>query len=128
MDPFSLATGIGGLISLTIDIYDLTKNYVGDVTSASKDIADLQLKLRALEEALRQFKDFLESDQAENMEFATDSGLELVRKFCQTSLEGVKKKLKSKKFNPATNTGASNPPATTSCDQQKISWHQRLTW
>lgn len=87
IDPFSLATGIAGVLSLSIENTRITKEYLGSVKSAPKEVQDLLLKSSALGDVLEQPVEFLRSDAAQQIAFQLDSGLHLVLKNCERRLE-----------------------------------------
>ncbi len=94
MDPFKLATDIAGLISLAKDVFYAVQPYISGVMSAEDDMSQLQLRIRALGEVLGQFKDLLESEDADELSFAPGSARGMVRRDYQRKLTGIYKRLK----------------------------------
>ena len=62
-EPFSLATGIAGLISLGLEVTKITRQYVQGVGNAAKDVDELLTELSALVAVLRQLAGFLQNDR-----------------------------------------------------------------
>lgn len=95
VDPFTLATGVAGILSLSIQLAKATKNYVDGIKSAPREVEELLLKTNALSEVLEKLVVFLRSDHVERIAFQPDSGLSSVLKHCEKRLECLCKKLKS---------------------------------
>jgi hypothetical protein len=94
MDPFTLATGIAGILSLCIQITDITKEYVSSATHAQKEAEDLARQTEALSEVLKKLVEFLRSAAVNDISFEPNSGLNLALGCCQMQLESLYKKLK----------------------------------
>jgi hypothetical protein len=94
MEPFTLATGIVGILSLCIQITDITKEYVSSATQAHKEAEDLARQTEALSDVLKKLVEFLRSDAVKDISFEPNSGLNLALGCCQTQLESLYKKLK----------------------------------
>jgi hypothetical protein len=94
MDPFTLATGVAGLLNLSSEIVKITKEYVRCVKSAPEEIHDLGLQANALSDVLGKLMAFLRSDAAERITFQPDSQLYLILEHCRRQLESLCKKLK----------------------------------
>jgi len=94
MDPFTIATGVAGILSLGIQITQITNEYIKSVKSAPKEVQDLAIQTNALIDVLKKLEEFLRSGSAEHITFQPDSGLQLVLNNCQTKLECLFKKLK----------------------------------
>jgi hypothetical protein len=116
MDPLSLAFGVGGLISLAKDVYDAVwKGYLEQVIDAPREIADLHVNLKVLEEVLARFKDLLESD-ADEISFSPDSGLELAKRDCEKALLDLQRRLlkeRKTKVRATQTSGAFAPGSST---------------
>lgn len=80
IDPFTLSTGVSGLLSLTSEIIKLVKGYSDAVQSASQEVQDLALQCRALAEVLEKLQNLLRSDALDDIAFEPDSGPQLVLK------------------------------------------------
>jgi len=93
MEPFSLATGIAGLISLAIGVTTISQEYISAVKEAPQHIQDLSNQTQVLGDVLTQLMKFLRSDDAEHISFQADSALPLVQKSCEKQLERICKKL-----------------------------------
>lgn len=64
-DPFTIATGIAGLLSLTIELGKLVSAYTCEAASASEEMGDLTIELAALETTLNQLINLLRGHQKE---------------------------------------------------------------
>ena len=62
MDPFSIATGLAGLLTLTADIVQVLTDYTGGVKSATKDARSVLTEVTALDHVLQQLIEFLRKD------------------------------------------------------------------
>jgi hypothetical protein len=94
IDPFTLATGVAGILSLSIEVAKITGEYVGSAKSAPKEVQDLAFQTDALSDVLKKLVEFLRSDATEHVVFQPNSGLHLVLKRCETQLGSLCKKLK----------------------------------
>jgi Fungal N-terminal domain of STAND proteins len=92
MDPFSIATGVAGLLSLVIQLSQITIAYTSSVSGASRSVNELQLELKSLQHVLEQLKSFLER-QPNLGPFKDTSALLATNSFCQTKLEALLAKL-----------------------------------
>ena len=95
-DPFSLATGIAGLISLSLQVTKITQQYIQGVRNSSKDINDFLQELAALTDVLRQLDAFLKKDEAGARSFDQTSVLVKTYKACRSSLEKTRSALQSR--------------------------------
>lgn len=92
-DPFSLAAGIAGLISLSLEVTKIAHQYVQGVRNSSKDIEDFLQELAALTDVLRQLDAFLKKDEAGKRSFDQTSILVKTYKACRSSLEKTRSTL-----------------------------------
>ena len=92
-DPFSLATGIAGLISLSLEVAKIAHQYIQGVRNSSKDIDDFLQELAALTEVLHQLDAFLKKDEAGKRSFDQTSVLVKTYKSCRSSLEKTRSTL-----------------------------------
>ena len=95
-DPFSLATGIAGLISLSLEVTKIAQQYIQGVRHSSKDIDDFLQELAALTDVLRQLDAFLKKDEAGARLFDQTSVLVKTYKACRSSLEKTRSALQSR--------------------------------
>ena len=95
-DPFSLATGIAGLISLSLEVTKIAQQYIQGVRHSSKDIDDFLQELAALTDVLRQLDAFLKKDEAGARSFDQTSVLVKTYKACRSSLEKTRSALQSR--------------------------------
>ena len=95
-DPFSLATGIAGLISLSLEVTKIAQLYIQGVRNSSKDIDDFLQELAALTDVLRQLDAFLKVDEAGKHSFNQTSVLVETYKACRSSLEKTRSALQSR--------------------------------
>lgn len=64
-DPFSLATGVTGLLSLTMELSKLISAYSCEVAGASDEVHELVIELATLETTLTQLVNLLRGHQTE---------------------------------------------------------------
>ena len=95
-DPFSLATGIAGLINLSLEVTKIAQQYIQGVRHSSKDIDDFLQELAALTDVLRQLDAFLKKDEAGARSFDQTSVLVKTYKACRSSLEKTRSALQSR--------------------------------
>ena len=88
-DPFTLATGVAGLISLCLEITILTRQYVHSARNASKDLRELLQELSALDGVLRQLSQFLENDAIHEASFSRTSALFQTQSACEAKLKDI---------------------------------------
>ena len=93
VDPFSLATGIAGLISLGLEITKNTRQYFQGVRNAVKDVDELLKELSALVDVLRQLAEFLKSNRVGKNNFDQTSVLLLTHNACEEKLTAIRLKL-----------------------------------
>ena len=86
-DPISLATGIAGLISLSLGVTKAAHQYIHGVRKSSKYIEDFLQELAALTDVLRQLEAFLKKDEAGERSFDQTSVLVKTYEACRSSLE-----------------------------------------
>jgi hypothetical protein len=60
MDPFSITAGIAGLLSLSIQTYQIVTKHIEAVRNAPKEAQALAAKLEALVSVLEQLEQFIE--------------------------------------------------------------------
>lgn len=96
-DPFSLAAGIAGLISLTLEITKTTRQYIRGVRRASKEVLELLQELAALAYVLRQLDIFLKSDGVGNPNFNQTSVLFQTYNACEKELKEIGLKLQKRR-------------------------------
>ena len=87
VDPFSLATGIAGLISLSLEVTKVAHQYIHGVRNSSRYIEDFLQELAALTDVLRQLEAFLKKDGAGERSFDQTSVLVETYEACRSSLE-----------------------------------------
>ena len=95
-DPFTLATGIAGLIGLSLEVTKIAQQYIQGVRNSSKDIDDFLEELAALTDVLRQLDAFLKKDEAGERSFDQTSVLVKTYKACRSSLEKTRSALQSR--------------------------------
>lgn len=87
MDPFSLAVGVSGLITLIAQTLKLTQKYVHGVRDASKAAAGLRTELKILHSNLLRLEEFLRSDKAKGHSFSQKSSLVSTIDACSVKLQ-----------------------------------------
>ncbi len=93
VDPLSLATGIAGLISLSLEVTKIAHQYIHGVRNSSKHIEDFLQELAALADVLRQLESFLKKDKAGERSFDQTSVLVKTYEACRSSLEKTRSTL-----------------------------------
>ena len=81
MDPFSLATGLAGLLSLTIELTNICHGYFSGVRKASKSVQGFILELTSLNQVLSDLRDrvILEPDIVEAFDGRCSSMMENIQ-------------------------------------------------
>lgn len=92
-DPFTLVTGIAGLLSLGMEVTKITRQYVKGVRNASKDVEEFLDELAALIDVLGRLDDFLKDDKASRFIFDRSSVLFLTYSACEERLNTVRVQL-----------------------------------
>jgi nucleoid-associated protein YejK len=100
MDPFTISTGVAGLLSLSMEIVTVLSGYISDVNSAAKQAQDLPTELTALQAILQQLDKFLCSDEGKQVSFDESAILFSVIKACEDNIRYLYTKLV--KFNQRT--------------------------
>ena len=95
-EPFSLAASIAGLISLGVEITQITRRYVHGVRRASKDVKEFLHELAALVKILRQLDHLLSRDRNGEANFDQTSVLFKTHDACRKELTAVRSKLLSR--------------------------------
>ena len=96
VDPLSLATGIAGLISLSLEVTRVAQQYIHDVRSSSKHIEDFLQELAVLSDVLRQLEAFLKKDEVGEHSFDQTSVLVKTYEACRSSLERTRSTLQGR--------------------------------
>lgn len=94
MDPFSLTTGVVGLLAVIAQVTDSVNSYIGALQDRKQDIQDLYRELLLLRNVLTQFQAFVVSEKAKNASFDANSVLGTAISDCSRRLERVGDKLK----------------------------------
>ncbi|KAI9780621.1 MAG: hypothetical protein M1816_002782, partial [Peltula sp. TS41687] len=92
MDPFTLASGIAGLVSLTIQVTKITTEFLSSIKEAPHCIRDLRSELTVLTSNLKRLHTFLGSEPA-GRAFAYTSVLLLTCDTCRRNLRDLDNKL-----------------------------------
>lgn len=92
-DPFVLATGIAGLISLALEVTQITCQYVNGVRNAAKEINHLLAELSALVNVLRRLYCFLQDSRINKSNFNHTSVLFLTHRACDEQLQALRSSL-----------------------------------
>jgi hypothetical protein len=95
IDPFSLVTGIAGLVSLALEIM---ADFVSMTKNAPKDISNLSNELEALSTVLRNLAMFLSSESIKGDLFDDTSVLCASMASCKRQLEELREKLNISKI------------------------------
>ena len=95
-DPFSLATGIAGLISLGLEVTKATRQYFQGVRNAAKDVDEFLKEVSALVDVLRQLVEFLKSDRIGKTNFDQVSVFILTNNACEEKLKAIRLRLRKR--------------------------------
>lgn len=105
MDPFTLATGIAGLIGLAIQLGQITTDYVACVVGADISIGRFQAEVSNLSEVLKELKAFLEAQKSAIVFFSETAVIRKATDACKKTLTDANNKLdrfsKSSKLPPS---------------------------
>ena len=95
-DPFTLATGIAGLLSLSFEVIGSTRKYLHNFRRTNKDIEEFLSGLNALHDVLISLRKLLEIDRIWDNRFDRTSVLFLTYSGCEEKLREVRFKLRKK--------------------------------
>ncbi len=93
MDPMSAASGVAGLLSLTIQVGMTIGAYANSVKGASKAAQKLEREIQAFSSVLKQLCQFLQSKDADHLVFEPTSVLLVATNSCDKELSDLEKKL-----------------------------------
>lgn len=99
MDGISVASGVAGLITLTLQVSDEVYKYVKAISERAKNAKELHSELLLLGEVLSQLRDFLNSEQAKGTAFDEHSVLQKSISECKSRIERIGDKIKPKEGN-----------------------------
>jgi len=97
MDPFTIATGLAGLLSLTLEIADILSTYTSGVKNAPKDARSVLTEISSLGHVLGQLIKFLQAEETNSKcsgRFRETSALCSVIAICKNHIETLYRKLK----------------------------------
>ena len=89
----SAASGVAGLLSLTIQVGMTIGAYASSVKGASKAAQKLEREIQAFSSVLKQLCDFLQSKDADRLVFEPISVLLIATNSCKKELSDLEKKL-----------------------------------
>jgi hypothetical protein len=87
MEPFTLATGIAGLLSLAIQASQMTQQYCTSAKHATKAALEMVNELKVLESNLSHLRAFLESESGFSKSFEYTSVLYTSTNACRIKIE-----------------------------------------
>lgn len=93
MDPLSAASGVAGLLSLTVQVGMTIGVYANSVKGASKAAQKLEREIQAFSSVLKQLCDFLQSKDAHHLAFEPISVLLVATNSCNKEISDLEKKL-----------------------------------
>ena len=117
MDPFTIATGLSGFLSLAIEVTKILRDYTESVNSAPTDAGNMLAEVDALVHVLDQLKNFLADNNdiiSAKINFHEQSALITALKICRDSIESLCKTLR--KF------------AGTGSKGKSRQWWEQLKW
>ena len=93
MDPLSMAAGVAGLVSLTLDVSTTIGSYCKSVKNARKDVQELAQELASMHSLLHQFGEFLRSQQLKTKSFESASVLATAIAVCRNNVRKISSKV-----------------------------------
>lgn len=93
IDPFTLITGVAGLISLAIEVTKITNDFASSVKGASGQVQDLLNEIVPLKDVLQQFDNFLKTQDSLGP-FAETCALISTEQYCTVKLKQLYEKLR----------------------------------
>ena len=97
MDPFTIATGLAGLLSLTQEIANILSTYTNGVKNAPKAARSVLTETSTLSQVLGQLIEFLRAEETNSKcsgKFRQTSALCSVIAICKDHIETIYRKLK----------------------------------
>ena len=97
MDPFTISTGLVGLLSLTLEISRILSTYTSGVKNAPKDARSVLTEISSLSHVLEQLTKFLQAEETNTKcsgRFRETSALCSVIAICKNHIETLYRKLK----------------------------------
>ena len=97
MDPFTIAMGLSGFLSLAIQVTQILRQYTETFESAPTDAENMLAEVAALVHALNQLKDFLEDNDdaiSAKFNFHEQSALIVALKICREAIESLYKSVR----------------------------------
>jgi len=95
MDPFTLASGIAGLLSLAIQTLQMTYQYCSSVKHAKEDAVEMSNELDLLKSNLSELHNFLQSPSTLSTSFQYTSVLYAAANICSAKLQKLRNRLNS---------------------------------
>lgn len=95
-DPLTIATGVAGILSLTIQVAQATVKYIEGVKKAPVAVEEFRQELRALADVLKLFEEFLKVN-ALKVAFKKTSVLYTTNSLCEQQLRKLLTKLEKNK-------------------------------
>lgn len=93
IDPFTLATGVFGILGLAIQLAQVTKQYTDSVMGASKSISALHDELKRMADILVELKLFLDTQKSTSPTFKETSVMCRTTKACEAMFVEANKKM-----------------------------------
>lgn len=93
-DPFTIVTGVAGLLSFSIELAGAIRSYAVSVKGAPKAVEELIHKLDALGQVLKKLVDFLDAEESKGSSFSDTSDLRPATTHCTEKLQVLSTKLK----------------------------------
>lgn len=89
IDPFTLATGVAGLIGVAIQVTQITSQFLGDVGNATSEARDLHSEMVLFTKALEEFNAFLKGPAMEWSSITDGSVLISLVSACESKLKSL---------------------------------------
>ena len=89
MDPLSMAAGVAGLVSLTLDVSTTLASYCKSVKNARKDVQELAQEMASMHSLLYQLGEFLRTQQLKTKFFESASVLATAIAVCRNNAQKI---------------------------------------
>lgn len=93
MDPFSIAAGVAGLISLTLQVSKSLKSFSSAAIHEQRDVQALLTEIQTVHSVLGELHPFLSSKNVNSIIFQHSSALETALNSCNDAVKSLQSRL-----------------------------------
>ena len=93
MDPLSIAAGIAGLLSLTLQVSKGIKTFAAAAIHERRDVHNLVGEIESIHSVLEELFSFLKGPQVNAIVFQHSSALQIAMETCTRTIEDLQKRL-----------------------------------